>query len=145
MLYTVYQGTIMSDWNRHKYKLYIVFQERQVILSQYYWKSETTILRQETCKKRNTLKSAGHCLVDDVIKLNTEIITELNEHSSIQTAWLLNGSVYGKATEGKRLRFDLNDNIDSVVAKSSKKLKGVMKHWHWSDLIWKVRYNVIWV
>lgn len=72
-------------------------------------------------RNRKTLKSVGHRLVDDVTKLNTSLITRLDEHSHIQSAWYFNGSIYGKTTAGKRLRFELNDDIDSVVAKSSKK------------------------
>ena len=42
---------------------------------------KTTIM-----KKRKTMKSSGHRLVDDVTRLNTALITRLNEHSNIDSA-----------------------------------------------------------
>ena len=67
-------------------------------------------------KKRKTMKSSGHRLVDDVTRLNTALITRLNEHPNIDSAWYFNDSVYEKTTAGKRLKFDLHD--DNVIAKS---------------------------
>lgn len=74
-------------------------------------------------KNRKAMKSGGHRLVDDVTKLNTALITRLNEHPRIDSAWYFNGSVYGKTTAGKRLKFDLHDDIDSVVAKNVEKMQ----------------------
>ena len=61
------------------------------------------------------MKSAGHRLVDDVTKLNTELIHRLTEHPAIEVAWYFNGSVYGKTIVGKRIKFDLHDNIDNAI------------------------------
>lgn len=38
----------------------------------------------------------GLKLVDDVTRPNTELITALSKHQEITSAWLLNGSVFGK-------------------------------------------------
>ena len=64
--------------------------------------------------KRKEFKNSNR-LVDDVTKLNTELIQRLTEHSSIMQAWYFNGSVFGKTTSNRRLKFDLFDNIESVL------------------------------
>ena len=75
-----------------------------------------TTVKSTIMRKRKAMKSAGHRLVDDVTKLNTELIHRLTEHPAIEAAWYFNGSVYGKtAAAGKRIKFDLHDNIDNVI------------------------------
>ena len=66
-------------------------------------------------KKRRAMKSAGHHLVDDVTKLNSLLIHRLLEHSSIEQAWYYNGAVYGKTLTGRKLKFDVHDDICSVI------------------------------
>ena len=72
-------------------------------------------------KNRAAMKEAGHRLVDDVTKLNTVLISKLNDHATIESAWYFNGSVYGKTESGKRLRFDIHDDFDTVIAKADTK------------------------
>ena len=72
-------------------------------------------------KIRAEMKAAGHRLVDDVAKLNTALITKLNDHASIESAWYFNGSIYGKTDRGKRLRFDIHDDIDLVISNANSK------------------------
>ena len=72
-------------------------------------------------KQRAGMKAAGHRLVDDVTKLNTTLISDLNDHALVEVAWYFNGSVYGKTKSGKRLKFELYDDIDSVIAKAEAK------------------------
>ena len=72
-------------------------------------------------KIRAEMKAAGHRLVDDVTKLNTALITKLNDHASIESAWYFNGSIYGKTDSGKRLRFDIHDDIDTVISNANSK------------------------
>ena len=71
-------------------------------------------------KKRKEMRTAGFRLVDDVTKLNTELINRLSSHERIESAWYFNGSVYGKTTEGKRLKFDIYSNIGAVINQRSK-------------------------
>ena len=59
-------------------------------------------------KKRKEMRNAGFRLVDDVTKLNTELINRLSSHEGIESAWYFNGSVYGKTTEGKRLKGEVS-------------------------------------
>ena len=66
-------------------------------------------------------KATGHRLVDDVTRLNTTLISKLNDHASIESAWYFNGFVYGKTGSGKRLRFDIHDDIDMVITKADSK------------------------
>lgn len=68
-------------------------------------------------KCRAGMKALGHRLVDDVTRQNTSLISKLYDHPLIESAWYFNGSVYGKTTAGKRLKFDIQDNIDTVIAK----------------------------
>ena len=78
-------------------------------------KVTNTTVKSTIMRKRKAMKSAGHRLVDDVTKLNTELIHRLTEHPAIEVAWYFNGSVYGKTTVGKRIKFDLHDNIDNAI------------------------------
>ena len=66
------------------------------------------------------MRTAEFRLVDDVTKLNTELINRLSSHERIESAWYFNGSVYGKTTEGKRLKFDIYSNIGAVINQRSK-------------------------
>ena len=64
------------------------------------------------------MKSAGHRLVDDVTKLNSLLIHRLLEHSSIEQAWYYNGAVYGQTLTGRKLKFDIHDDICSVECRT---------------------------
>ena len=66
-------------------------------------------------KQRQAMKAAGHRLVDDVTKMNTGLIGRLMKHARIDSAWYFNGAVYGKTTEGRRHKFDIYCNINSVI------------------------------
>ncbi|XP_056021932.1 uncharacterized protein LOC130054887 [Ostrea edulis] len=55
-------------------------------------------------------------LGDDVTKENRELIVRLLDHESITSAWYFNGSVYGNI-KGKRVKFDILDDIDFKVKK----------------------------
>ena len=68
-------------------------------------------------RKRKEIKTAGFRLVDDVTKLNTDLINRMSLHENINSAWFFNGSVYGKTTEGKRHKFDIYSNIDKIIRK----------------------------
>ena len=65
------------------------------------------------------MKKAGHRIVDDVTKMNAKLISELLDHKSIDSAWYFNGSVFGRTTDGKRVKFDLYDDIDLAVTKAA--------------------------
>ena len=58
-------------------------------------------------KVKAGMKAAIYCLVDDVKRLNTSLITKLNDHDQIDSAGHFNDYVYGKSKSGKRLRFIL--------------------------------------
>ena len=66
-------------------------------------------------KKRSELKTAGNRLVDDVTHLNTELISRLLKHKDIGQAWYFNGSVFAKTVSGTRHKFDIFDDIDTVL------------------------------
>lgn len=70
-------------------------------------------------RKRAEMKAGGYRLVDDVTKLNSNLIRTLHEHPSIDSAWYFNGAVYGKTVAGRRLKFELHDDIDYRIAKSN--------------------------
>ena len=71
-------------------------------------------------KHRKIMKQQGYKLVDDVTKKNTELISKLLKHDKIESAWFFNGFIYGKTTEGKRHRFDLFSDIDTVITPKKK-------------------------
>lgn len=68
-------------------------------------------------KQRRIMKQQGHKLVDDVTKLNTGLISRLQLHEKIDSAWFFNGAIYGKTTEGRRHKFDLFNDINKVIDK----------------------------
>ena len=72
-------------------------------------------------KTRAGMKATGNRLVDDVTKLNTTLISKLNDHTLIDSAWYFNGAIFGKTTSGKRLKFDMYDDIDDVISKADSK------------------------
>ena len=72
-------------------------------------------------KKRAEMKAMGNRLVDDVTKLNTTLISKLNDHALIESAWYFNGAVFGKTKSGKRLKFDMYDDIDDVITQADSK------------------------
>ena len=72
-------------------------------------------------KTRAGMKAMGHRLVDDVTKLNTTLISKLTDHTLIDSAWYFNGAICGKTTSGKRLKFDMYDDIDDVITKADSK------------------------
>ena len=66
-------------------------------------------------KKRKLMKLAGYRLVDDVTKQNTKLITRLNLHADIDSAWYFNGNVFAKTAKGKHFRFDLFSVVEDVI------------------------------
>ena len=86
--------------------------EKPVLLKLFNNNSKTKLM-----KTRSTMKTAGHRLVDDVTKMNAKLTSELRlDHESIDSAWYFSGSVFGRTTVGKRLKFDL----DAAIAKATK-------------------------
>ena len=69
-------------------------------------------------KKRKLMKQAGYRLVDDVTKQNTKLISRLNLHTDIDSAWYFNGNVFAKTTGGKRFKFDLFSVVEDVINKT---------------------------
>lgn len=67
-------------------------------------------------RQRTKIKEAGYRLVDDVTKANSGLIARLMQHRQMESAWYFNGSIYGRTKAGKRHRFDMYDNIDSVIS-----------------------------
>ena len=69
-------------------------------------------------RKRSTMKKApGNVRIgDDVTKDNSALITRLVDNESVTSAWYFNGSIYGDV-KGKRVRFDIFDDIDAKVNK----------------------------
>lgn len=78
-------------------------------------KTTNNNIKTSVMKKRKAMKDAGHRISDDVTALNTSLINRLTLHSEIQSAWFFNGSIYGQTHKGERLKFDLFDNIDSIL------------------------------
>ena len=67
-------------------------------------------------RKRSDFKNNGHRLVDDVTKMNAQLIQTLMERDDVEQAWFFNGSVFakGKGTE-KRHKVELFDDIDKAL------------------------------
>lgn len=72
-------------------------------------------------KKRSDVKKLGHGLklVDDVTRPNTELITALLQHPEITFAWYFNGSVYGKLSNERRVKFDIFNDNDNLTVQSN--------------------------
>lgn len=81
-----------------------------------------TNIKARVMKKRSDVKKLGHGmkLVDDVTRPNTELITALLKHPEITSAWYFNGSVYGKLSNERRVKFDIFDDIDAKVQSNLK-------------------------
>ncbi|KAH3748179.1 hypothetical protein DPMN_182617 [Dreissena polymorpha] len=74
-------------------------------------------------RKRKEMKQSGHRLVDDVTALNTGLMSRLQLHKDIESTWFFNGSVFAKTKREDRIKFDLYDNIDTVIKEYSAKRK----------------------
>ena len=68
-------------------------------------------------RKRREMRTAGYRIADDVTKLNTGLISRLSDNENIDSAWYFNGSVFGRTKGGKRLKFELFDDINQVITK----------------------------
>ena len=66
-------------------------------------------------KNRKEFKEAGNRLVDDVTKMNVDLIKCISEHEAVDQAWYFNRSVYGKTKAGKRYKFDLFDKVEDII------------------------------
>ena len=85
-------------------------------------KLKNTDAKAKVMRKRSDLKkvTGGKIrLVDDVTKLNADLITALLAREEIESAWYFNGSVYGQV-DGKRVKFDLLDDVDQKLKKKQK-------------------------
>ena len=67
--------------------------------------------------KRREMRTAGYRIADDVTKLNTGLISRLSDNENINSAWYFNGSVFERTKGGKRLKFELFDDINQVITK----------------------------
>ncbi|KAH3791485.1 hypothetical protein DPMN_144971 [Dreissena polymorpha] len=67
-------------------------------------------------RKRKEMKAAGHRLVDDVTALNSALMNRLSLHPAIETTWFFNGSVFAQTKNQERIKFDIHDNINSVIS-----------------------------
>ncbi|KAH3703761.1 hypothetical protein DPMN_078807 [Dreissena polymorpha] len=61
------------------------------------------------------MRKAGHRLVDDATALNTGLMSRLLLHKDIESTWFFNGSVFELTKRHERIKFDLYDNIDTVI------------------------------
>jgi len=78
-------------------------------------------VKSKVMRKRKELKQAGHKLVDDVTKLNAELINRLYQNEAIESAWFFNGAVYGQTHRRERIKFDLYVNISKVIEEARQK------------------------
>ncbi|CAC5382884.1 unnamed protein product [Mytilus coruscus] len=63
-------------------------------------------------EKINMPKQYTFRLVDDVTNCHMELITRLLDSGQLDSAWYFNFAVYGKTEAGRRLKFDIYDDID---------------------------------
>ena len=68
-------------------------------------------------EKKNLPKTSVTKLVDDVTQHNMGLITSLSDSKKFEGVWYFNGSVYGKTKSGKRLGFNLFDDIEEKLVK----------------------------
>lgn len=78
-------------------------------------KTRNNVVKTRLMRGRRAMRQTGCRLVDDVTQLNTGLINRLSLHTEIQSAWFFNGSVFGQTNQGERIRFQIYDNIDSVI------------------------------
>ena len=66
------------------------------------------------CKK-NLPDKTEFKLVDDVTKTNMALITCLRNSDKLESVWYFNCGVYGKTKSGRRIKFDIFDDINAKV------------------------------
>ena len=54
-------------------------------------------------------------LVDDVSRHNMGLITRLLKSENIESAWYFNCAVYAKTKSGKRMKFDIFDDLRKKI------------------------------
>ena len=68
-------------------------------------------------EKKNLPKEPEGCLklVDDVTRHNMGLISRLWKHDKVEGAWYYNCSVYAKTKAGKRMKFDIFDDLSKKL------------------------------
>ena len=73
-------------------------------------------VKSRVMRKRQEMKAAGYRLADDVTRLNSELINRLNNNDQIHSSWFFNGNVFARTNSGKKIKFELFDNINRVLS-----------------------------
>ena len=86
-------------------------------------KTMNNVVKTTVMRKRKALSEAGHRITEDVTPMNSGLINRMLLHSEIRSAWFFNGSVFGESLTGKRVKFDVYDNINDTLRKYQEKKK----------------------
>jgi gas vesicle protein len=72
--------------------------------------------RDDAIRRRKQLKGSGVAILEDLTKMNVKLMNRLKENDLIKHNWSMNGKIYGLTTTGKKIQFDLFDNIETKIA-----------------------------
>ena len=70
---------------------------------------KTKIMRNRKMTKGNVR------LYDDITSKNRDLYYRLKDHKDIETAYFFNCYIYGRTTDGLKIRFDIHDDIQSKI------------------------------
>ena len=96
-------------------------------------KVQNTEVKARIMRQRPVVKKAdkGYRLADDVTRLNSDLIQCLNDHEGVYQAWYWNGSVYAsKSAKGRRINFDIHDDIDDKLKSIKQTRESPESEWH---------------
>ncbi|CAH1780842.1 unnamed protein product [Owenia fusiformis] len=76
------------------------------------------LVKDKVMSNKRHLKGTNVRIYHDLSPRNRVLLKEVKQHNDIDQAWYNNMKVYGKLKSGTIKVFSINDNIDSVIARS---------------------------
>ena len=71
--------------------------------------------RNEVLQRRRQLKNTGIVILEDLTTHNVKLMNEVKSNENIKNVWSTNGKIIGITKNGKKIRFELNDDVDRRI------------------------------
>ena len=72
-------------------------------------------VRNDVIQRRKQLKGSGTVILEDLTRLNVELLHRLKNNKHIKQSWSWNGRVFGSTSDGRKVQFDPFDCIEDKI------------------------------